>query len=94
MVGLGVALYFLPFLNGLVGGFVGGFRAGKRHEALVGAVLAAFALAGFTLVFRAGFIAPIWDLSARSSLPVLPVLNGAGVLIGALGGTRWRRAAR
>ena len=86
MAGIAVVLYAVPFLNALLGGLVGGARAGSVRRALAGAALSALLLTGFTLAFRAGFVAPIWDLG-RGDFPLLPVVNASALLLGALLGS-------
>jgi hypothetical protein len=83
MVALGVALFFVPLLNGLAGGAVGGYRAGSVKGALVAAVLPAVVVAvGVWMVF-ALFDPPLWwlfdGLRARGAI----ALSIVGMFIGA-----------
>lgn len=72
MVGITIALFFLPLINGLVGGAVGGYKAGTWQRALAAAVIPA-AVAG----------AALWLVLIALELPVIGFLAGAtaGMLI-------------
>jgi hypothetical protein len=88
MVALGLALLFLPALNGLVAGFTGGYRARGAGRAL-GAALAPAALTGaaFWLVFGVlgapmhaaldGLSVELWAWSSSMSLLAGAILGGS-----------------
>ncbi len=74
MIGLSAALFWLPFLGGLIAGFVGGRKAGS-----VGNAIAAVLLPGFLLWVFSFFFA-----GALGWVPVLGQLVGAVAGLGAL----------
>lgn len=83
MVGLTIALFFLPLINGLIGGLVGGYKVRGVGRALVSAILPAIvASLGLWGVF-ALFDAPVWGALAGGALGVIIVLADIGIFIGA-----------
>lgn len=68
MVGITIALFFLPLINGLVGGLVGGYKVGGVGRALVAAILPAV-IVGLGL----------WLLLAVMGLPLVGIIAGVAV---------------
>lgn len=90
MVGLTLALFFLPLVNGLIGGFVGGYKVGSVGRALLAAILPAiFAAMGLWILF-AMLDAAGWGLLAGLTLGVIIALADAGIFVGAALGGAWR----
>lgn len=84
MVGLTLALFFLPLINGIVGGFVGGYKVGGAGRALIAAILPAIVVAIALWVIFAVFDAPVIGLVAGVAGAALVVLADIGIFIGAL----------
>lgn len=68
MVGISVALFFLPAINGLIGGLVGGYKVGGVSRALVAAILPAVVVA-----------LGLWLLLIIMGLPLIGFLAGVTV---------------
>jgi len=87
MIGITLALFFLPLINGLIGGFVGGYKVGNVGRALIAAILPAVVVAVGLWVLFAIAEAPVWGLVAGLTGATLVVLADVGIFIGAaLGG--------
>ncbi|RYZ51995.1 MAG: hypothetical protein EOP07_20340 [Proteobacteria bacterium] len=83
MVGITLALFFLPLLNGLIGGFVGGYKVGSPGRAIGAAVLpAAIATAGLWAILSS-FDHPVLGFLAGVAVGVLVLLADVGIFIGA-----------
>jgi hypothetical protein len=90
MVGITLALFFLPLINGLVGGLVGGYKVGGVGRALTAAILpAVLAAVGLWIIF-AIFDAALWGILAGLTLGVVIALADLGIFIGAALGGAWR----
>ncbi len=88
MIGLSAALFWLPFLGGLVAGFVGGRKAGTVGNAVAAVVLPGILLWLFTFFFGGvlGWIPVLGQLAtaiaglgafALSFMNLIPLLIGA-----------------
>lgn len=87
MVGITLALFFLPTLNGLIGGFVGGYKVGGVKRALAAAILPAVVAAVGLWVIFAILGSPVFGVLAGSALMLMIGLSEIGLFIGAaLGG--------
>ncbi len=60
MIGITLALFFVPLINGIVGGIVGGYKVGDWKRALGAAVLPAIVVALGLGLIVAAFGAPVW----------------------------------
>ena len=93
MIGITLALFFLPAVNGLIGGFVGGYRVGTVDRALTAALLPALVVALALGALLAIWKLPVVGLFAGLAAGVVVVLADVGLLLGAvLGG--WFATAR
>ncbi|MGE3261245.1 MAG: hypothetical protein AB7K68_05660 [Bacteriovoracia bacterium] len=87
MIGVTLALFFLPILNGLIGGLVGGYKVGSLKRALAAAVLPAVVAAAGLWVIFAVLGAPIFGVLASAGVAVMIGLSEIGIFLGAtLGG--------
>jgi hypothetical protein len=87
MLGITLALFFLPTLNGLIGGFVGGYKVGTLRRALAAAILPGVAAAVGLWVIFAILGSPIFGVLAGSALLLMIALSEIGLFVGAaLGG--------
>ncbi|MEE8117135.1 MAG: hypothetical protein V3T28_08515 [Gemmatimonadales bacterium] len=97
MVGLSVALFWIPVFGGLIAGFVGGRKAGGVGPAMLAAILPGILLFVLSLFIGAllGWIPLIGQLVAfitGMGAQVLALMNMVPLLIGAvLGGLSSRR---
>jgi hypothetical protein len=83
MVGVSVALFFLPAINGLIGGLVGGYKVGGMSRAVVAAILPA-AIVGLVLwILFAVFEAPVIGFVSGLAVVALIVFSSLGLLLGA-----------
>ena len=83
MVGITLALFFLPLLNGLVGGFVGGYKVGSMKRALAAAVLPAVVAAmGLWVIFTI-LGSPIFGILAGTALGAIIAMSEIGIFVGA-----------
>ncbi len=83
MIGLTLALFFLPAVNGLIGGLIGGYRVGHFGRALLAAILPSIVVAiGLVLIF-ALFNAPVWGLFAGATGALIVFLADLGIFVGA-----------
>lgn len=94
MIGVTLALFFLPLINGIIGGAVGGYRVGGAKRAMLAAILPAAVVAvGLWLLF-ALVEAPVWGLLAGLTAAALVALADVGIFIGAaIGGAMANRKA-
>lgn len=84
MVGVTLALFFLPLINGLIGGIIGGYKVGSPGRALGAAVLpAAIASLGLWLLMIS-FDRPVLGFVAGLAAGVLILLADVGIFVGAL----------
>jgi hypothetical protein len=92
MIGISLALFFLPLINGVIGGLVGGYKVGGVGRALLAAILPAVVVAlGLWIIFII-FDAPALGIIAGLTGAVLVLLADVGIFIGALiGGALSRR---
>jgi hypothetical protein len=83
MVGISLALFFLPAINGLVGGLVGGYKVGTPRNALIAAILPAVVIGvGLVLFFSVlGF--PVLGFFSGAAVASLIALSEIGLLVGA-----------
>lgn len=83
MVGISIALFFLPAINGFVGGLVGGYKVGGLGRALTAAVLPAVVVAVLLWVVLAIVDAPVIGFLSGVAVLGLIVLSSVGLLMGA-----------
>lgn len=83
MVGISLALFFLPLINGLVGGAVGGYKAGTWKRGLVASLLPAAVLAVLLWGVLAWFEAPVVGFVTGAAVGILVLLADVGLVIGA-----------
>ncbi|MGZ3696383.1 MAG: hypothetical protein ACXVBE_06490 [Bdellovibrionota bacterium] len=82
-IGISMALFFLPLLNGLIGGFVGGYLAGSVKRGLIAMILPAAAVgAGLWLLF-ATLGAPVFGVLVSSGAAVMIAMSEIGIFLGA-----------
>ncbi|HEX9729311.1 MAG TPA: hypothetical protein VGA37_12465 [Gemmatimonadales bacterium] len=91
MIGLSIALFWMPVLGGLIAGFVGGRKAGGVGPAIAAAILPALILFVGSMFFGAllGWIpilGSLVGLIAGLGATVLGFMNGVPLLIGAVVG--------
>lgn len=87
MIGLSIALFFLPLVNGFIGGLVGGYKVGTVGRALLAALLPAAFVALALWVLFAVFQAPVVGLLAGAAVGIWILLSDVGIFLGAaLGG--------
>lgn len=88
MVGLTMALFFLPAVNGLIAGTVGGYMVGSMKRAVLAAVLPAFAAAIGLWVMLATLDFPVVGFFVGAAMGVHIILSEIGLFLGAaIGGT-------
>ncbi|MDH5643260.1 MAG: hypothetical protein OEY63_03585 [Gemmatimonadota bacterium] len=73
MVGLSVALFWLPVLGGLIAGYVGGSRAGSLGRAVAA-------------VFLPGILMAVLGVVLGGILGSIPIIGGIFGMIAGLGG--------
>lgn len=83
MVGISVALFFLPLINGLVGGAVGGYKAGTWKRGLIAALIPAAVVSVATWVILIAADAPVIGLFTGTAVGVLILLADMGIFVGA-----------
>jgi hypothetical protein len=93
MIGLTLALFFLPLINGVIGGFVGGYKVSGVGRALAAAVLPAIVVAVGLAILFAILDAPVWGIVAGLSGSALVALADVGIFLGAAIGGAMGRAA-
>lgn len=93
MIGITLALFFVPAVNGLVGGLVGGYRVGSVNRAVTAALLPAVVVALALTAFLALWNLPVLGVFAGLTAAVLVVLADLGLLLGALAGG-WLASSR
>jgi hypothetical protein len=92
MVGITVALFFLPLLNGLIGGMVGGYKVGTVRRALTAAFLPAIVVSVGLFLILALFKMPGIGALAGATLGLVVLLADVGIFLGAaIGGHLARR---
>lgn len=84
MVGITLALFFIPLFNGLIGGFVGGYKVGSPGRALGAAFLPAIVASGGLWIILGSFDHPVIGFVAGLTVGILVVLADLGIFIGAL----------
>lgn len=84
MIGISLALFFLPAINGLVGGGVGGYKAGTVGRALGAAVLPAIIVGIAVWVLLALFNAPVIGFISGLAVGIWALLSSFGLVVGAL----------
>lgn len=84
MVGITIALFFAPLINGLVGGAVGGYKAGTWQRALGAAVIPAAVVAVLLWLVMLGFDRPMLGAMAGVTAGVVILLVDVGMFVGAL----------
>lgn len=89
MVGISLALFFLPLINGIVGGLVGGYKAGDWKRGLLAALIPAAVVAALLWLLFIAFDAPVFGLVAGATVGALVVLADIGLLAGAIVGGAW-----
>jgi len=86
MLGLTLALFFLPLLNGFIGGLVGGYKVGSVRRALAAAFLPAIIAAFGLWVLLSIFAMPLVGFLAGVATGVLILTSELGIFIGAIVG--------
>ena len=95
MVGLTIALFFLPLVNGVIGGLVGGYKVGSVGRAMVAAILPAILVSASLWALFALFDVPVIGLVAGTAAAVLVLLSDLGIFLGAaIGGAISTKRAR
>ena len=94
MVGITIALFFLPLVNGLIGGLVGGYKAGNWKRALLAAVIPALAIGIILWLLLIAFDVPVLGMLAGATAGVLIVAADLGVFVGALIGGAYAQSRR
>ncbi len=84
MVGITLILFFLPFINGLIGGAVGGYMLGDVKRAVIAAILPAVMVSLLLLGVFTLFGAPIIGLFAGMTVAALVFFADVGIFIGAV----------
>jgi hypothetical protein len=84
MVGLSLALFFVPAINGFVGGLVGGYKVGGTGRALAAAILPAIVVALGLWILLAVLDAPVIGFLSGIALVGLIVISSLGLLLGAI----------
>jgi hypothetical protein len=88
MVGLTMALFFFPVVNGIIGGIVGGFKAGNTKGALLAALLPAGTTAFLLWMLLTVAPLPVMGGIGDIELALLVLLSELGLFLGAaIGGT-------
>ena len=83
MVGITLALFFVPAVNGFIGGLVGGYKVGSIKRALTAALLPAVLAAVALWAIIALFNAPVLGFFAGTAATILIVLSEVGLFVGA-----------
>jgi hypothetical protein len=83
MVGISLALFFLPAINGFVGGLVGGYKVGGSGRALTAAILPAIVVGLGLWLLLAVLEAPVIGFLSGIALIGLIVFSSLGLLLGA-----------
>lgn len=84
MVGLSLALFFAPAINGLIAGAVGGYLVGSASRAMTAAILpAVIVAAGLWMLFSLMGL-PFVGLVAGGAMTLWIVLSEVGLFLGAL----------
>jgi len=86
MVGISLALFFLPAINGFVGGLVGGYKVGGTGRALAAAVIPAIVVGVVLWFVLAVLDAPVIGFLGGMALMLGIVLSSLGLLLGAVVG--------
>jgi hypothetical protein len=84
MVGLSLALFFVPAINGFIAGLVGGYKVGGAGRALTAAILPAIVVALGLWLVLAVLDAPVVGFLSGIALIGLVVFSSLGLLLGAL----------
>ncbi|HEY8280005.1 MAG TPA: hypothetical protein VIH99_10290 [Bdellovibrionota bacterium] len=89
MLGITLALFFLPVVNGLIGGVVGGFRAGSTKGALLASILPVGAAAFLLWIILSYIQLPVMGSPADAiQIALLTLLSIVAMVVGAaIGGT-------
>lgn len=74
MVVIGLALMFIPVVNGLIAGLVGGYKVGSVKRGLIAALLPSLAI---------GIL--LWVVLLTLGLPVVGALAGIGIALLVIG---------
>lgn len=83
MTGIGIALFFLPLLNGLIAGLTGGYRLADTNRAVLTALIPAVIVAGVQWLLFGLLVIPVLGLFIGIPVAVLAVF---GMLAGAAAG--------
>ena len=94
MVGITLALFFLPLINGLIGGAIGGYKAGTWRRALVAALIPAVVVAIALWVLLIAFELPIVGFVAGATAGIVIFVADLGILVGALAGGAYAESRR
>ena len=84
MVGITLALFFVPLINGLIGGFVGGYKVGTPGRAMGAAVLPAVIASGGLWLLMISLDLPVIGFVAGLAVGILILLADLGIFVGAL----------
>jgi hypothetical protein len=94
MVGLSLALFFVPAVNGLIAGAVGGYLVGSASRALTAALLPAIIVAAGLWIAFSLMGLPVIGLLAGGAVTFWIVLSEVGLFLGALLGGVVHQALR
>lgn len=83
MVGLSLALFFLPLINGFIAGLVGGYKVGTVKRGLAAAVLPAVVVAVGLWVLLSVFGLPLMGFIAGVAVSGWIALSDIGLFVGA-----------
>ncbi len=83
MIGISLALFFLPAINGFLGGLIGGYKVGGAGRALGAAILPAVIVGLGLWLLLAVLDAPLIGLMSGVALMVLILCSSLGLLAGA-----------
>lgn len=84
MIGITLALFFLPLINGFIGGLVGGYKVGSAGRALASAVLPAAIVSLGLWLLLALLNLPFVGFLAASAVGLAILFADVGLFIGAL----------
>ena len=84
MLGLSLALFFIPILGSIIGGFVGGYKLGVVRKAVVAAIAPSMLVATGLWLLLTAFGIPSFGLFSGLALGLVVALADLGVIAGAI----------
>lgn len=84
MLVISLLLFWLPTFGPLIAGYVGGRRAGSPGRGLVAALLPMLLLGALVWLVFAGMMLPVVGVLAGATLAVALLLQGVGLVAGAV----------